>query len=60
MMYIPIKYWYLTTFFPAKTNYKYLFGYKNDDYKIKLLYIILPQMSGPTKGFDKADTSLLS
>ena len=33
--------------------YKYFIGYKDNGYKIKPLYIILPQMGGDTKCFDE-------
>ena len=36
----------------SKKNYKCFIYHKNDDYKIKPLYIILPQIKGRTRSFD--------
>ena len=36
----------------GEKSHKYLIGYKDDDYKIKSLNKILPQMSGCTRSFD--------
>ena len=36
----------------GKKGYKYFIGYKDDDYNIKPLYIMLPKMSGYVKRFD--------
>ena len=41
------------TIFSGEKNYKYFYGYKDDDYKIKPLYITLPQMSGWTRSFNE-------
>ena len=31
---------------PGEPNYKYFIGYKDDDYKIKLLRIMYPKING--------------
>ena len=31
---------------PGEPNYKYFIGYKDDDYKIKSLRIMLPKING--------------
>ena len=36
----------------GRKGYKYFIGYKDDDYKIKLLCIMLPKVSGYLKSFD--------
>ena len=37
---------------PGEKNYKYLIGYKYDDYKIKPLHIMLSKMSTFAKSYD--------
>ena len=36
----------------GKKNYKYFIGYKDDDYKIELLRIMLPKASTYVKSYD--------
>ena len=36
----------------GRKNYKYLIGYKDDDYKIELLRIMLPKASTYVKSYD--------
>ena len=43
----------------GKRGYKHSIGYKNDDYKIKPLWIILPKMSGYLKSLLKQNRCLL-
>ena len=43
----------------GKRGYKHSIGYKNDDYKIKPLWIILPKMSGYLKSLFKQNMSSL-
>lgn len=40
------------TIFSGEKNYKYFYGYKDDDYKIKPLYIILPKTGAYIKSYD--------
>ena len=50
-----MKYWYLTRFIFDKKGGKYFIDYKDDGYKIKLLYIILPKVSEYVKNFDEIE-----
>ena len=54
MMYIIIKWLYLTSFVLVKKGFKYFIGYK-DNQKVKPLCIILPKIRGLRKNtvFDK-------
>ena len=48
--------WWRNTRSDGEKNYKYFLGYKDGDYKIKPVRIMLPKMSAYVKSYDGETT----